>query len=101
MTQTQFDTRMERAENGALVASKTDEGFLHRHPASRCYAGFENRVDFRCLRPMSWHHGMTSQEIVAAVRRKLPHAKTKLVAIKRLFADVLEAAGESSSGKTL
>ena len=27
MTQTQFDTRMERAENGALVASKTDEGY--------------------------------------------------------------------------
>jgi hypothetical protein len=27
MTQTQFDTRKERAENGALVASKTDEGF--------------------------------------------------------------------------
>jgi hypothetical protein len=27
MTQTQFDTRQERAENGALVASKTDEGY--------------------------------------------------------------------------
>jgi hypothetical protein len=26
MTQTQFETRQERAENGALVASKTDEG---------------------------------------------------------------------------
>ncbi|MGC9996344.1 MAG: hypothetical protein ABSE79_13575 [Terriglobia bacterium] len=50
---------------------------------------------------MSWHHGMTSQEIAAAIRKKLRHAKTQLVAIKRLFADVLEAAGESSSGKTL
>ncbi len=27
MTQTQFEARQERAENGALVASKTDEGF--------------------------------------------------------------------------
>jgi hypothetical protein len=27
MTQAQLDTRVERAENGALVASKTDEGF--------------------------------------------------------------------------
>ena len=27
MTQTQFETRKERAENGALVASKTDEGY--------------------------------------------------------------------------
>jgi hypothetical protein len=27
LTQTQFETRKERAENGALVASKTDEGF--------------------------------------------------------------------------
>jgi SWIM zinc finger len=27
MTQTQFETRQERAENGALVASKTDEGY--------------------------------------------------------------------------
>ena len=27
MTQTQFETRKERAENGALIASKTEEGF--------------------------------------------------------------------------
>ena len=53
MTQTQLDTRKERAENGALIASKTDEGFrvYSLHNPSQIYLVRQEGEGWTCTCP--------------------------------------------------
>jgi hypothetical protein len=53
-------------------------------------------VDFTCLRPMSWHDGMTSEEIAAAVSERMRNAKAHLEAMKSAFGEKLADAGKPS-----
>ena len=75
MTQVQFEARQERSENGALIASKTEDGFrvYPLQNPSKIYLVRRDAESWTCTCPdFDFHKADTSwrcKHILAAVRR--------------------------------